>query len=355
MVAALLDTLRTTPDDDELRLVFADALEEAGEVARADLIRTQIAVARNQADAVIRARAIALQADRDRALGGLVQRWQSRAGLVWHVEARTDEWLAHGASLFDTEPITSITVADPRDELDDDFELGDLVTRLAQQAWLAHVHAIEIPAYCALAEPAAVIDLLGSPHLQRLTQLTVPHPQTAIAAARHGALPQLRALRIHCEGAPEGDDAIRAFATHRLTHLDLVGCGLTADGMRAIVAAGWSLVRLVCAGTHYVDDDLGEPGVRALAEAPALASLQELVLESAGLDDAALRALAGSPHLRSLQMLSIYGNPAITDDGIVMLADSAVIASLRWLNVTATSITDVGLATLPDHVEVVRG
>lgn len=344
-IAALLDALRAAPDDHELRLVFADALEETGELARAELVRCQTAVELDRADAATRARATALQADRDRAIGGLVGRWTSKGGVVRHVEARADEWFAHGAALFDAEPIVSITVDDPR-ELDEDFDYA----QLAAQPWIAHVHALAIPAYSALAEPEMIVELLGAPRWKRLTQLTVPHPIGAIAVARHCALPQLRAMNILCEGSSEGDDAVRALAALRLTHLELVGCGMTPDGMRAIAAAKLPLVRLVTAGTHYVEDDIGEAGMRALVEAPALASLRELELETGGLDDAAMRVLAGAPW--RLETLGLHGNRAITDDGIAMLAGSPMIASVRALNVRATAVTATGLATLPDHVDV---
>jgi uncharacterized protein (TIGR02996 family) len=353
-LATLLDAIRATPADLDLHLVLADAFEEAGELARAELVRAQVAVARDAADTAATARAAALQADRDKLLGGRVTRSSSRRGLVWHVEASTEQLLANGAALFEADPITSVTISDARDEIyDDDFDYGDLVAQLAQQPWLAHIHALDIPAYTALCEPSEAVELLGSPHLLRLTQLKLGGPDVAIAAAKRCPLPQLRSLLIHCEASSEGDDTIKAFAHRPLTHLELVGCGTSADGMRALAAANWPLVRLVTAGTHYTEDDIGEPGMRALANAASLTSLLDLDIETANLDDAAMRALASSPHLRSLETLSLFGNAAITDDGLVMLADSPVLATVRRLDLTGTSVTARGVATLPDHVDAI--
>jgi uncharacterized protein (TIGR02996 family) len=353
---ALLDAIRATPGDDELRLVCADALEECSELDRAELIRAQIAAMREPADAATVARAKALQAERDKAIATHASRWKSDRGLVWHVEARIEDWIAHGAAMFETDPITSIVVSDARDDtVDEDFDHVALVGQLAKQPWLAYVHAVEIPLYSTLGEPDVAIELLGSPHLRRMTQLQIGHPLTAIATAKHCAMPALQALLIHCEGSSEGDDALRAFAERRdaLTRLELVGCGTSADGMRTIVKAGWKLERLVTAGTHYEVDDIGAAGLHAIAEAPALASLRDLEIETGGLDDEALRALAESPHLRMLKRLSLSGNRDITDDGIVMLAGSSVLASVRVLNLTSTGVTPRGIATLPDHVKVI--
>ena len=351
-VLALLEAIRAAPFDDDLALVFADALEETGELSRAELVRTQIARMCGKADAATNARALLLQADRDKVIGARTSRWESLRGLVWYVSARTDEWLAHGRALFEEEPITAITVRDPREDRDDDDDLvEDQVERLSHQPWLEHVHALEIPQYTSLSE-GDVVALLGSPHLKRMTQLTVGHPTIAITAANHCAMPQLCALVVQCDGsaASDGDDVIRAFAGRSLTRLELVGCGTSAEGIRAIADAGWPLERLLTAGTHYTADDIGEAGMRAIAQTPSLASLRELSIESGGLDDAALRVLAGAPHLRKLETLSLFGNEGVTDDGIVMLAESAVLVTVRTLNLIGTRVTEKGRATLPDHV-----
>src|SRR5687767_12053078 len=143
--AAVLDAVRAAPaTDDELRLVLADAFEEDGEIDRAELVRLQIAVARGNADAATIARAKALQVDRDKALAAYALRWVSDRGLVWRVEARADDWIAYGATLFEAEPITSIVVHAPRDDIDEDV---DVLANLANQRWLEYVHALEIAPY----------------------------------------------------------------------------------------------------------------------------------------------------------------------------------------------------------------
>lgn len=343
----VLDAIRAIPADDELRLVYADALEESGELERAELIRAHVGKSE---------RAAALQVERDKVLAAKLVRWRSDRGLLWHVEARIDDWIAYGAELFDTEPITSIVVRDPRNEIgDDDFDYVDLVTQLAKQRWLTSVHALEVPPYCTLGEPDVVVELLGSPHLRHMARLTVGHPLAAIAAAKHCAMPALEALLVHCDGSLEGDDALRALASWRgaLAQLELVGCGTTADGIRTIVEAGWRLERLITAGTHYQLDDIGQAGLAAIAGAPALAALGELQIESGGIDDAAVTALAASPHLRSLHTLGFAGNADITDAGLAALAKSPVLASVRELNLTSTAVTEGGVAALPGHLQVI--
>ena len=354
-LSSMLDAIRATPGDEELRLVFADALEEVDELDRAELVRAQIAATREPKNAAALARASALQLERDKVLATQASRWKSDRGMVWHVEARIEDWLAHGRSLFETEPITSIVVLDSRTGVaDEDFDYVDRVEQLAKQPWLGYVHAIDIQLYSTLGEPELVVELLGSSHLWRMAQLRVGDPLTAIAAAKHCAMPGLKALLVHGEGSSEGDDALRAYARRRdaLTHLELVGCGTSAAGIATIVDAGWKLERLTTAGTHYQVDDIGAAGMRAIAQAPALASLRELEIETGGLDDAALRALAESPHLRSLHTLSLFGNGDVGDEGVAALAASPVLASVRVLVLTATAVTARGVALLPGHVEV---
>ena len=344
---AVLDAIRATPGDDELRLVYADALEESGELERAELIRAHVTKTE---------RAAALQVERDKVLAAQLVRWRSDRGLVWHVEARIEDWLAHGAQLFDTEPITSIVVHNPRSEVvDEDFDHVDLVAQLAKQSWLAYVHALEVPPYSTLGEPDVLVELLGSPHLRRMTRLQVGHPLAGIAAAKHCPMPALRELFIHCDGSTEGDDALRAFANRRdaLARLELVGCGMSVDGIRTMVEAGWRLEHLITAGTHYQLDDIGAAGLTTIARAPALASLGELRIESGGLDDGALEALANSPHLRSLHTLGLGGNQVITDACIAALAESPVLASVQELDLTATAVTEQGVRALPKHLRII--
>jgi len=46
---AFLEAIKEEPDDDGLRLIFADWLEENGQPHRAEFIRTQVALARMDA------------------------------------------------------------------------------------------------------------------------------------------------------------------------------------------------------------------------------------------------------------------------------------------------------------------
>src|SRR5260370_29053710 len=87
--APLLQAILDAPDDDGLRLIYADWLEEHGDAARAEFIRVQVeranslAMAGQQCD--LQARGQALLAEHESAwvgrLAGWVDGWQFRRGL----------------------------------------------------------------------------------------------------------------------------------------------------------------------------------------------------------------------------------------------------------------------------------
>src|SRR5262249_21435313 len=76
---------------------------------------------------------------------------------------------------------------------------------------------------------------------------------------------------------------------------------------------------------------LGDEGARALAEAPELAGLRELVLFENGVGPAGAEALARSPHLAGLTDLDLASNP-VGSAGAAALASSVHLHDLRTLN-----------------------
>jgi Ran GTPase-activating protein (RanGAP) involved in mRNA processing and transport len=83
---------------------------------------------------------------------------------------------------------------------------------------------------------------------------------------------------------------------------------------------------------------MGPSGARALADTPALRTVESLDLEGNFLGDAGLAALATSPNLTRLQVLSLREN-RIGDDGVTALARSPLMSTLRVIDLTGNLIT----------------
>jgi len=334
----LLEAIRAHPDDHELRLVYADAIEESGERERAEFIRRhetrlpRVERVKTPRDPlVVQYGPHAVPA----VIAAHAKKWKCDRGLVTHVVLRTPVLAEHGAAMFEAAPITSIELDDHVEDNNYD-ELWDLADDIADEPWLHHVTAVTIRQYCTMLE-----EELGGRFLSHLANLETvflgaPDPLQALADV---PTPKLSGVWVCAEGAG-GDTSIETLAkqSRPITALQYVGCGISTFGVRVIAEAGWKLERLVFASTHYAQDEIGEAGARILANAPALASLKFADLADVGLDDAALHALATSPHLR-LEGLDLSGNEGITDRGLEALANTPLLETLREVCLDDTGTT----------------
>ncbi|MEO8702390.1 MAG: TIGR02996 domain-containing protein [Kofleriaceae bacterium] len=335
--AQLLSAIRTHPTDDDLRLVYADALEEAGELPRADLIRIQVELARGPTEALrARERAHLTRYEADLAPPHATS-WRFDRGLAVEAAADAQTWIAHGKAMLAAAPIATIAIDDP----EGDWDPMATARELATKSWLRWITAIHIGLYREIGEPKVLAVVLGSRHLARLEVLALAHPLVVIAAAKC-ELAKLAGVLVYCEGANEGDRALSALKHHAgIERLQIVGCGVTDRGARTVAAAGWKLRYLVFGGTHYQADAIGDAGMQAIVK---IDSLERLGLEGAGIDDAGLARLARS-NLR-LHQLNVCDNAAITDAGIAELARSPVLATLRSIDLGTTSVTAAGREAL---------
>src|SRR5262245_47497655 len=98
---ALLEAVRAEPDDEGLRLVYADWLEENGDLAHAELIRVQCALERLPAQSPqryalqTRERELLRKHERSRLgpLRGGVNSWTFRRGLLEQVTLHVAQFL----------------------------------------------------------------------------------------------------------------------------------------------------------------------------------------------------------------------------------------------------------------------
>src|SRR5262245_61836378 len=240
-----------SPEDDAPRLVYADWLDDHGQIERAELIRASCRLAAmpehdaDRLDLLDRVRELArAETERwQRALKGIVDRLNLHRGLPGWAMLSCPKFLQHGEELFRRAPVVQVSLRPHRP-----------VTKLAASPLLGRVRGLMLGYTIPTLSLSEGEKLLASPHLAGLVHLD-------LSGNRHG------------------------------------------DGLAAALAGARHLTRL--SSLDLSSTDLGPDGARALAGAAHLASLRELDLGSNRLGEAGLQALAASPHLGGLRKLKV--------------------------------------------------
>lgn len=372
---AFFDRHRADPHGDGPRLIYADWLDDHGEPDRAEFIRVQCALARLPDDAPERP-ALAARAARLREahearwaapLAGLVSAWEFRRGLLDSVSVDTEQFLGTGRAIFAAAPVRKVRFV----------EVGRLLADLARSPLLGHVRELDL---CGNAlRGRGPYFLARSPHLGRLEALDLGFTELADAGldtlAWSPVFAGLRTLRVN-DNPRLGPAGLRAFAASPhltdLTEFDVSGNDLPDAALRPLLTGpvGDRLHRLVLHGNRLGDAGtaafvnatvfgrmaatraldlrhlkMGPTGARALAETPALADVEILLLDGNAVGDAGLTALATSPHIRRLRTLSLREN-RVSDDGVRALIWSPVMGTLRRLDLSGNIITQASLDRL---------
>jgi uncharacterized protein (TIGR02996 family) len=286
-----LADIRDHPEDDAPRLIYADWLDEHSEPLRAELIRVQVALAREPADGPdrerleLRSRAILEEQEEGwtAPLRPLVVRHRFRRGLIDEVEVEVGQVAQHGEELLRLAPTA---------------------------AWRVHVHGWE-----------GVRALVGCKALSRVRRLALLGERVGGAGARILAesrhIAGLRSLSL--AGQVLGQPGAQALAGSRyltnLEELDLTACGLARSA------------------------------VTLLAQSPNLPRLRRLALAQNQLGDADVRALVASPYLKELRELDLSRNP-ITTEAAEALAGSPLLARLRRLDLSECQVGPRGFYLL---------
>ena len=165
-------------------------------------------------------------------------------------------------------------------------------------------------------------------------------------AASLASLPALRRLSLaRNDIGIEGLRAIcRPGALPALTTLNVAGNKLGPPAMAALAARPPGL-RELSVGTAYVRNEVGDAGLAALLDGPALSTVERLNLYNARIGSEGARALASSPSVARLLSLSLSLN-TIGDDGVHGLATSPRLGHLRQLSLESNDISDLGAAYL---------
>jgi uncharacterized protein (TIGR02996 family) len=392
---ALLAQIRAAPDDDTVRLVYADRLLELGD-PYGEFIALQCAATRtHDGDLAARANAlfdahgdtwlehlglargeatwergfveaISLAADRFGALPDLESRVPAR-------RLRVSELAGDAEILADVLAMPIVRVVTALELQNND--LDDEGLRVLAAAPLAKLTNLELRANLFGAD--GVRALAGAPQLAGLHHLGLSHSQFddapspgddgAFALAQASHLTQVTSLGLQFWAI--GVDGIRALAQApqlaKLQTLRLAGSSIGPAGATAIAEQLTELTELdlwnsdlefhgaraVLGLPRLVDLDLGGNELtgaiaRAIVDAPNLAGMQKLWLRDNQIGDAGAGALG---HLSALVSLDLHSNE-ISHAGVRALADR--LHALSFLDISSNPLGPRGAQALADLAAV---
>jgi uncharacterized protein (TIGR02996 family) len=244
---AFIEAIAESPDDEGLRLIYADWLEDQGESDRAELIQVECALAKHLAAAPNR-HPLEYRARRLLCVSDGVFKFEGH--LSSDLEARDHELLSAHAGQW-SEPLRRFVeyVGFRRGFVEEVGMRGrtflDSAEEMFRLAPIRHITFSRVP-------PVFMPTLASSPYLAGLSSLSLAHNRIGPRSAR------CLAESPHAAG---------------LTTLDLTHCRIGDAGLKALVSSPY-LTRL--AALHLGNNDLGEASVRLLASSPNLPGLAYL-------------------------------------------------------------------------------
>jgi uncharacterized protein (TIGR02996 family) len=319
----LLQAILENLDDDTPRLVYADWLQERGDL-HGEFIHVQCMLEGMSPDDPRRAGLEALERrllpEMEKRLAWpldkLVLKYHIRRGFVSEVTLKAEKYPERAEALLRLAPTAQAHLTDANAE---------------------HVAA-----------------LAASPHLTRVAGLSChfsglgDEGLRALLASRH--LDRLTHLDLYsCSISPAGVESLAS--TPQLAALTSLELGLSghygANGLRnevgvrgaqAVAKSPYlkhlTVLKLGGDPEYTIGNDIGREGAEALAASANLANLTSLDLSCNHIDDLGAQALAASPHLSCLTQLDLRGND-ITDAGVQALIDSPHLDRLTSLGLSS--------------------
>lgn len=338
-----LRAISDVPDDDSLRLVFADWLDDHDKPAWAALIRRQVAeypadpdefhlphhIGRGDRRPTLSGDALAAVAA-DMAYPVPLDDAVFHRGLVDQLPLPADTFLDAAEALAAWGPVPMVLLYGVRDHLDRlagwDAPAG--LTRLDLEG--ADLADDELQALVDSRLFAGLRELsLDDAAASRVQPADVRITEAASGIlARAPGLAGLRRLRLGC--IPCMDDGLvelsRSAALRNLTWLTLTDCSITGTAFYEFNAVPWPHLRLL----SLANNPLSPEGSDALVGSPQLGPLRRLDLSASLFPSEAVPRLAGSLYLVHLRELLLYGT-YLTGDGFRALIGSAALSGLRRL------------------------
>jgi uncharacterized protein (TIGR02996 family) len=366
--SAFLRDIHEHPDDDDVRLIYADWLAENGQPERAEFIRIQIELEKLPQWSG-RARALRVQEsklfDTHVRGGAWVSHLPELDGITWEFErgciggvtaSPADSLSTHARAVFRAAPVREVWL---------NGDGGQPGLAWLRQAGRVHFLAV----YNAELRYEKLARVLGSQHTGSLRTLYLHNCGiSADEVALVAAAPRARQLdRLHFaedDLVLGGGDALAASpGLPNLTQLVLNGTGLGDDGLSAIASSSAfpNLRVLGLEYTHLSDtgvadlaasrhltgltslnlgyNPVGDAGAEALAASPNLTGLLHLGLSKTDIGEAGLKALAASPYLTKLEVLELEASQSLTPAGLAALTGPAGLPSLTRLCLGKTKLT----------------
>jgi uncharacterized protein (TIGR02996 family) len=176
---------------------------------------------------------------------------------------------------------------------------------------------------------------LFAAHPIRALRLSGVEPKHVRALVDAGIVGRLVTLALRGD---LGESGVRILAESPdlagIRNLNLASSSVGDDGLAVLLASPY----LACTRLTLRDAEIGDEGAQALAQAPALARCRALFLGNNQLGDDAVAALAGSAHLAGLEQLGLGGNEDITDQGMAPLLAPGVFPRMRLLELEHLSV-----------------
>jgi uncharacterized protein (TIGR02996 family) len=249
-IADFLETIRLDPDSDLPRLIFADWLEEHGDIDRAEFIRVQCEMARLQPrekhwrekrwrDLLFRQRWL-LQEHEQEWLGmptGLIHHREFRRGFLTWVSMSVNSFLEDVETVFAAHPVVQEAELFGGD--------GGTLIQLADCPWLAQLRSLDLDgSWLYRADGQVVPRLAGSPYLSSLESLSLANtnlqPSDIESIVLSEVFARLRTLVLRGNNRL-GSDAAAILAgpslLKQLNVLDLSDCHIGTGGARALAAS----------------------------------------------------------------------------------------------------------------------
>jgi uncharacterized protein (TIGR02996 family) len=352
--AALLAAVVDRPDDDTPRLVLADWLDDHGDPDRAAFVRAQVELARTpewEPFAVecrhrrpewsdygkpYRTALPAIPAGRG-------VEWAEppfRRGFGWRVRVgNLHGWEEVAPGLFRAAPVGALHLHAAAATLDDWHVF-------AAGPWLDRIREVHLEAASSPVEPVRALAAggtltgLDSLHFRRADLPGIDFLVADVLAGPLGA--NLRGLAFRLSTPASLDDLLDVLAAHagRFEKLALRSMNLTGEQVGRWAAAGLHGLHGLDLGGNYV---FGPDGARALADALAGGwAGHTLRLSHCGLTNRGLRALAAAPALASVQRLDLSRNSF----GAAGARELAPLAGLRSLDLRGCRLGDKAVRAL---------
>ena len=348
-----LDSIRVNPFEDGPRLVYADYLDDTGnplDARRAELVRTQVAIARLPQEHARRAELANREAElldahgRDwtAPLASLGAKFQFRRGVPDTVAIDAATFLSRGEELFDNTQIRPGRSFVRRVKLHDPARV---LAELVECPLLNQIEELDL-GWSDLGNGGVSL-LVSSHHLGAVAWLNLENNRLddagVLALARAATLPQLRSLAMNDNGQI-GAEGVAALAESPflagLLELDLAGNDVNEAGVRALVR-GRATTRLHSLKLH--ENPIG-PGIASLVQSELFARMiardSHLDLHRCAIEASGVEALGASPQLRRGTGLNLSEN-YLGDAGVQALCRGEL-ENLRTLRLGRNQIADAG-------------